>query len=82
MSALKNIFKTTHIGDLAWARESDRTSFIARHSSRDMLNFAFLEMGLGKVSLSRFVYVSKKKRFLYSINSENFNCLITYKFDL
>ena len=48
-----------------------------------MLNFAFLEMGLGKVSLSRFVYVSKKKkRFLYSINWENFNCLITYKFDL
>ena len=30
---LKNIFKITHIDDLVWARESDCTSFIARHSS-------------------------------------------------
>ena len=35
-----------------------------------MLNFAFLEMDLGKVSLSRFVYVSKKKNVSYILLTE------------
>ena len=42
--------------------------------SRDMLNFAFLEKGLGLVSPSHFVYESSRKIFfmLYSINWSDF----------
>ena len=43
---------------------------IADYWSRDMLNFDFLEKGLGIVSLLHFVYDFSRKRFLmlYSIN--------------